>query len=81
MKLGAGERERLDTLICTGKHRARQLMKARIPLKADVSEVGEGWSDSQIASMRDFRALVFNFAIGSFVKPTLPPGRMCLKLQ
>lgn len=50
MKLSDEERERLNTLIRTGKHRARQLMKARILLKADACEAGEGWSDSQIAS-------------------------------
>lgn len=49
VKLSDEEREWLDTLIHSGKHRARQLMKARILLKADVSEAGEGWSDSQIA--------------------------------
>ena len=49
VKLSDGERERLDTLIHVGKHPARQLMKARILLKADASEAGEGWSDSQIA--------------------------------
>jgi hypothetical protein len=49
VKLSDEERERLNTLIRTGKHRARQLM-ARILLKADASEAGEGWSDSQIAS-------------------------------
>ena len=53
VKLSAAEREQLNTLIRTGKHRARQLMKARILLKADVSEAGEGWSDSQIASALD----------------------------
>ena len=53
VKLSAEEREQLNTLIRTGKHRARQLMKARILLKADVSEAGEGWSDSQIASALD----------------------------
>ena len=42
VKLSAEEREQLNTLIRTGKHRARQLMKARILLKADVSEAGEG---------------------------------------
>jgi hypothetical protein len=50
VKLSDEERERLNTLIRTGKHRARQLMKARILLKADACEAGEGWSDSQIAS-------------------------------
>ena len=53
VNLSAEEREQLNTLIRTGKHRARQLMKARILLKADVSEAGEGWSDSQIASALD----------------------------
>jgi transposase len=53
VKLSEEEREQLNTLIRTGKHRARQLMKARILLKADVSEAGEGWSDSQIASALD----------------------------
>jgi transposase len=53
VKLSDEEREQLNTLIRTGKHRARQLTKARILLKADVSEAGEGWSDSQIASALD----------------------------
>ena len=53
VKLRAEEREQLNTLIRTGKHRARQLRKARILLKADVSEAGEGWSDSQIAIALD----------------------------
>jgi len=49
VKLSDEEREQLDTLIHAGKHPARQLMKARILLKADASEGGEGWSDSQIS--------------------------------
>ena len=56
VKLSDEERERLNPLIRTGKHRARQLMKARSLLKADASdasEAGEGWSDSQIASALD----------------------------
>ena len=47
-------------MIQKGKHRARQLVKARILLKADASETGEGWSDSQIADallMRGGQAL------------------------
>jgi hypothetical protein len=31
-----------------GKRSAQLLTKARILLKADVSELGEGWSDSRI---------------------------------
>ena len=53
MKLSDEEREQLNTLIQKGKHRARQLVKARILLKADASEPGEGWSDSQIAAALD----------------------------
>ena len=53
VKLNDEERERLNTLIHTGKHPARQLMKARILLKADASEAGEGWSDSRIAAALD----------------------------
>ena len=49
VKLSGEERELLETLIRSGKHAARKLLKARILLKADVSEAGEGWSDSQIA--------------------------------
>jgi hypothetical protein len=53
VKLSAEERERLETLIRAGKHPARQLTRARILLKADAGEGGEGWSDSQIASAMD----------------------------
>ncbi len=44
------ERERLTTLIHSGKHPAKKLLKARIRLKADASQGGEGWSDSPIAA-------------------------------
>src|SRR3984893_7610926 len=44
------EREQLTALIHTGKHPAQKLLKARILLKADASDGGEGWSDSQIAA-------------------------------
>jgi hypothetical protein len=53
VRLSDEERERLDTLIQNGKHRARQLLKARILLKADASDAGAGWSDSQIAAALD----------------------------
>ena len=53
VKLNDEERERLNTLIHMGKHPARQLTKARILLKADTSEAGEGWRDSQIAAALD----------------------------
>ena len=48
VRLSAVEREQLETLIRKGKNPAQRLLKARILLKADVSEAGEGWSDSRI---------------------------------
>ena len=53
VKLSDEEREQLGTLIHTGKRSAQQLMKARILLKADASEAGPGWSDSQIVKALD----------------------------
>jgi hypothetical protein len=48
VRLSADERERVEALIRKGKSSAQRLLKARILLKADVSESGEGWSDSRI---------------------------------
>jgi len=48
VRLSEDEREQLATLIRKGNSPAQRLMKARILLKADVSEAGEGWSDTQI---------------------------------
>jgi hypothetical protein len=53
VRLSAQERDRLDALIHKGKGSARLLTKARILLKADVSEAGEGLSDSRIAAALD----------------------------
>ena len=48
VRLSGEERERLETLIRKGKSPARRMLKARILLKADVSEAGKGWSDNRI---------------------------------
>jgi hypothetical protein len=48
VRLSGEERERLETLIRKGKSPARRVLKARISLKADVSEAGKGWSDNRI---------------------------------
>lgn len=48
VRLSADERAQLEALIQKGKSAARRLLKARILLKADVSDAGEGWSDSRI---------------------------------
>ena len=53
VRLNDDERERLSALIKKGKAPARQLLKARILLKADASEAGEAWSDSRIAEALD----------------------------
>jgi len=53
VKLSEEERARLDDFIRRGKRAAQLLTKARILLKADVSEAGEGWSDSRIAEALD----------------------------
>jgi hypothetical protein len=49
VRLSEAERPRLESLIQTGRHPARQLLKARILLKADASDAGAGWSDHHIA--------------------------------
>jgi transposase len=48
VRLSAGERGGLEAMIRKGKSSAARLLKARILLKADGSEAGEGWSDSRI---------------------------------
>ena len=53
VRLSPEEREQLRALIRKGKSSAQRLMKARILLKADVSEDGEGWSDSEIVEALD----------------------------
>jgi transposase len=48
VRLSKDERDQLNELIRKGKSPAKQQLKARILLKADVSKNGEGWSDSKI---------------------------------
>src|SRR5438105_7231841 len=48
VRLSEEERGRLLQLISKGKSTGKQQLKARILLKADVSEAGEGWSDGRI---------------------------------
>jgi hypothetical protein len=52
-RLSAEERAELEAAIRKGKSPAQRLLKARILLKADVSEAGEGWSDSKIIKALD----------------------------
>ena len=56
VRLSAEEREQLQALLRKGKGPARRLLKARILLKADVSDAGEGWSDNEIIRALDTSA-------------------------
>ena len=53
VRLSSEERHHLEALIRKGKNPAQRLTKARILLKADAGEAGEGWSDSRIAAALD----------------------------
>ena len=53
VRLSSQEREQLSDFIHSGKRSAQLLTKARILLKADLSEAGEGWSDGKIAEALD----------------------------
>ena len=50
VRLSPEEREQLESLISKGKSSAQLLTRARILLKADVSEAGEGWTDREISA-------------------------------
>jgi hypothetical protein len=50
VRLSYEERDQLEALIRKGKSPAQRLLKARILLKADVSQAGDGWSDSRIVA-------------------------------
>ena len=56
VRLSAEERARLEAFVSKGKRSAQLLRKARILLKADVSEAGGGWSDVKIAEALDTSA-------------------------
>jgi hypothetical protein len=49
----AEERDQLNDMIRSGKRSAQLLTKARLRLRADVSDAGEGWSDSRIEQALD----------------------------
>lgn len=53
VRLSAEERERLEALRSKGTIPARRLTKVLILLKADISDAGEGWSDSEIIRALD----------------------------
>src|SRR5262249_35615792 len=68
-EVSSEEREQLETPIRKGKGPAQRLLKARILLKADVSEAGQGWSDSRIIA-----ALVASASVVYSVRKQLVEG-------
>ena len=53
VRLDTAERGRLNDLISKGKAAAKTILKARILLKADQSEAGDGWTDERICEALD----------------------------
>jgi hypothetical protein len=53
VRLSEEEREKLSQFVRSGRRSAQLSTKARILLKADVSDAGEGWSDSEISAALD----------------------------
>jgi Homeodomain-like domain len=53
VRLSEGERKQLNDFISAGRRSAQLVTKARILLKSDVSEAGEGWSNERIAEALD----------------------------
>ena len=51
--LGEAEREALEAFIHTGKRPAARVLRARILLKAGITQVGDGWSDRRIVTALD----------------------------
>jgi hypothetical protein len=53
VRLTEAERSHLQGVLNKGKSPAKRLLKARILIKADESELGESWSDGQIIKALD----------------------------
>ena len=53
VKLSLEERSFLEEFLRKGRRSAELVTRARILLKADVSEAGDGWTDEQIMEALD----------------------------
>ncbi len=53
IRLSADERQMLGKLARSGKAAARKITRARVLLKADAGEGGQGWTDQRIAEAFD----------------------------
>ena len=81
VRLDAEERDRLTELIRKGKRSAQLLTKARILLKADISDAGEGWSDSRIAAALDTSIATVEQRGRLSARTNFDPRRRCSRVQ
>ncbi len=65
--LSAEERERLKAFVSKGKASAKALLKARILLKADQGEGGEGWTDTAICAALETNVTMVTRVRATFV--------------
>src|SRR5215469_4784100 len=71
VKLTVDERTRLQRMIAAGKAAARKLLHARILLKADVSEEGPGWTDTEISEALEVSSATIQRVRQQFVEQSL----------
>lgn len=67
VKLSGEERAQLTGMISKGKAAAKTLLKARILLKADQGEAGEGWLDEEICEALDTNVCMVSRTRQTFV--------------
>ena len=80
VRLSTEERAQLEAMLRRGKHTAQHLTKARILLKADVSEAGEGWSDNElIKALETGVSMVDRAHANSSLKKVLRPCLLARK--
>jgi transposase len=68
VRLSVAERQELESLVTKGKAAARKLTRARILLKADCSDLGEGWTDRKISDALDVGPITVHRVRQSFVE-------------
>ena len=71
VKLSGEERAQLTGLISKGKAAAKMVLKARILLKADQGEAGEGWPDENICEALDTNVSMVSRVRETFVSQGL----------
>ncbi len=69
VRLTGEERAHLEAMLRKGKHGAKTVVKARILLKADVSEAGEGLSDGEVIEQLETSASMVYFWVLHGSKP------------